>query len=199
MHRFEVTASVVAIWMCSTFVNAADIVPDGSAEFSKPVKNFQLNDIISGKPKALKSLKGQVVVLGWYSPQCGACPDYDKRIKKFYETIGTQKTRDGKPKVAFMLVNSNSMDRQEDVKDHAANQEFKFPILRDGDGSLAVYFDVAHNCTFTVIDQAGTLRYRGGFDDDLDPESVKQQHLKNVTTAILAKKPIQMTETLSYG
>lgn len=178
---------------------ADDLVPDGSASFSKPVKNFRLNDVVSGKPREFTSLKGEIVVLAWYSPQCGACPDYNKRIKKYYDEFATLKSKDGKSKLTLMAVCSNSTDRTDDLKDYAANHEFKFPMLRDADGTLAVYFGVQHNCTFAVIDQSGKLQYRGGFDDELDPESVKQQHLKNVTMALLAKKPIETHETLSYG
>lgn len=178
---------------------ADDLIPDGTADFSKAVKNFRLNDVVSGKPRDLDALKGQVVVLAWYSPQCGSCPDYNKRIKSYYDAFATLKTKDGKSKVAFMAVCSNSMDRNDDLKDYAANHEFKFPMLRDADGTLAVHFGVQHTCTFAVIDQSGKLQYRGGFDDALDPESVKQQHLKNVTRSLLANKPIVTHETLSYG
>ncbi len=197
--RRSLLTTVAALVLANAIVMAEDIVPDGTVEFTKEVKNFQLTDVVSGKARSLKELQGQVVVLGWYSPQCGACPEYNKRIKRFHDEFATLRTKAGKPKVSFFMVCSNSMDRVEDLKDVAANQEFKFPILRDADGTLATYFDVMHNCTFAVIDQTGKLRFRGGFDDALDPESVTTQHVKNTTSALLAKQKIATNEALSFG
>lgn len=183
----------------NTQVSAADIIPEGEAALAKPVRNFQLTDVVSGQPRALKSLKGQVVVLCWYSPQCGACPDYDKRINAFVAKFGAMKTKKGKPKLSFLAISSNSMDTPDGLKEYAKDAEFKFPILRDGDSFLAVHFQIDHNCTFAVIDQKGDLRYRGGFDDNVDASSVKVRHLENTVSSLLNGKEIAIAETASFG
>ncbi|MDA1017571.1 MAG: redoxin domain-containing protein [Planctomycetota bacterium] len=178
---------------------AADVIPEGAATLAKPVKNFQLTDVVGGKPHDLKSRIGQVVVLCWYSPQCGACPDYDDRINAFVKKFGSLKTKGGGKKVAFLAVSSNSMDTPADLKEYATDAKFNFPILRDGQSAFANHFQIIHNCTFVVIDQQGKFRYRGGLDDNLESSLVKQRHLENTVSALLNGKEIAIAETTSFG
>lgn len=187
--------------------------PADPAALEKPVKDFAMKDLVSGKTVKLSEQKGKVIVLVWHSPFCSACPAYDGRLQEF---VGKYRRSDEKPeakadqgdgdktdgnkgKVVVLGINSNSTDLPDDVRDYAMQHELNFPMLRDEDASVAGYFGIEQTATFLVIDDKGVLRYRGGFDDNPTPDLVKRHYVEDAVEAILAGKKFLLRETLAFG
>ncbi len=166
---------------------------DGSAAFGKPVKAFQLKDVVSDKTVRMADYKGRVLVLGWYSPGCITCPMYDARLKKFAARHLKAK------KVSLLIISSNSMDSPAKLRAHAKQRKFNFPVLRDGDASLAKYYGIDQTCTFVVIDSRGRMQFRGGFDDDRDADTVEHHYVEDSVKAILAGTKVKIRHSDVLG
>ena len=167
---------------------------DDVSALGKPVRDFSLPDVTTGKPVKLSKFKGRVVVLVWYSPDCMACPEYDKRVKKFVETA-----RRKKQKVTLLAISSSSTDDVASLKAHVADRKLPFKMLRDKDAKIGEYFRIEQTATFLVIDQKGVLRYEGGFDDNLTAEKVRRKHVETAVTALLKGKSFLIRMTVPFG
>lgn len=199
-----------AVTLIAPPVGSAD-EPAEPAALEKPVKDFELRDMVSGKLVRLSDQKGKVVVLVWHSPICSACPAYEDRVKRLVDEYqksdeqpeaadpGENETGGNKGRVVVLGINSSSTDTPDAVREYAEQNELNYAMLRDEDASVADYFGIEQTATFLVIDDKGVLRYRGGFDDNPSPELVKRHYVKDAVAAILAGKKFLLRETLAFG
>ena len=196
-HRFFQTGrwGLVALAMVAAVLIScvkAEEKPAKTATLEKPVKDFSLKDVVSGKDVSLSQFKDKVVVLMWHSPGCLTSPRYEKRVKEFVDSYKDKE-------VVLLGINSSSGDDVESLRDYAKDQEFNFALLRDADASIARYFDVDHTGTFLVIDAERKLRYLGGFDDNPNSTRVKRHYVKGAVDSILAGKKFLLRHTFPFG
>ncbi|MCH8828051.1 MAG: redoxin domain-containing protein [Planctomycetes bacterium] len=189
-------AAVLLTSITGSSLFAADKAP-ARATFGKPVKDFALKDAVSGKTIKTANLRGKIVVLVWYSPACLTCPSYNKRLQEFAAKY--RKPKDGKQTVVLLAVCSNSGDTPAGLKSYSKSMKLNFPMLRDGDSRIANYFSIEKTCTFVILDGKGVMRYRGGFDDNLAADAVKQRYVEDAVKALLAGRKVPKTKTSSFG
>ena len=89
-------------------------------------------------------------------------------------------------------------DTFEEMKLRAADNQFNFPYLYDGENQKVsmAYGPVATPHVF-IFDQQRKLRYAGRIDDSEKPQGVKSQDAKDAIEALLAGKnpPVESTKT----
>jgi len=108
--------------------------------------------------------------------------------------------KDYTPKnVKFIFVNANRNESAADVRDHAKNVGFVFPVYKDAGNVLADRFDAQVTPESYVIDSSGIIRYHGSIDDSQNPARIQVQGFRKALDAVLSGKSVEMKETKAFG
>jgi len=158
---------------------------------------FTLANAVDGKTYAFKPGDGKVSVVFFTCNQCPYAKAFEPRlieIAKQYQARG----------VNFYAIDPNDEARfvEETVanmKDRAVSKGYPYPYLKDNDSSIARAYGARVTPHVYVIDQTGTLRYRGYVDDSARPEERTKSGLTDALDALLANKPVANTETRAFG
>jgi peroxiredoxin len=177
--------------------------PSQHAEVGKPAPDFTLKDL-DGKDVRLSSFKGKTVVLEWFNP---GCP-----FVKAAHTKGSLKDAarlHTKAGVVWLAVNSAAAGKQgagvEANREGAKGYAMDYPILLDDSGTVGKAYGATNTPHMMVIDDKGTLVYRGAIDNSPDGEGESAPGGKLVSyvdTALAdlrAGKSIATPETKAYG
>jgi len=132
---------------------------DPNADFvaGQMAKDFTAYDI-DGNKITLHSLKGKIVVMNFWFPECKPCVGEMPELNKL-----TQKYKKG---VVFLSV---TFDKKDKIKKFLSNREFNFTHITDNEAILADY-NVANFPTHILIDEKGEIIMRkvGNFVKELD-------------------------------
>lgn len=173
------------------------------AELGKPAPDFALKDL-DGKPVSLSSFKGKVVVLEWFNPGC----PFVKKSHTLGSLVSAAKkhTEHG---VVWLAINSGAAGRQGAGVDtnREAQKTFNMahPILLDESGEVGKIYGATNTPHMFVIDEQGTLVYRGAPDNSPDgegqsaPDGKLVSFIDTTLAAVAAKKAPEVSETKPYG
>lgn len=126
-----------------------------SAEIGKPAPRFSLADL-DGKQVSLEKLRGQVILLNFWSCECPWSERADHHLG-LWQTIWGDR-------VAWVSLASNADEAYERIRQVA--QKRKLPVvLVDKSQEVANAYSAKTTPHIYVIDQEGILRYKGGIDD----------------------------------
>jgi thiol-disulfide isomerase/thioredoxin len=158
---------------------------------------FSLANAVDGKTYAFKPGDGKISVVFF---TCNQCP-YAKAFEPRLIAIAKQYAAKG---VAFYAIDSNDEARYAEesfanMKERAVTKGYPYPYLKDNDSSIAHAYGARVTPHVYVIDQKGTLRYRGYIDDSARPEERTKAALTDALDALLANKPVASTETRAFG
>src|SRR5438270_2139424 len=96
------------------------------------VGDFQIQDL-DGKQVTFSSLRGPVTVVTFIATQCPVSNAYNQRMNAVY--------RDYAPKnVKFVFINANRSEPASEVRQHAKNAAFVFPVYKDANNVVADRF-----------------------------------------------------------
>jgi peroxiredoxin len=162
--------------------------------------DFRLPDLVSGKELSLKELKSDKVTVVAFI--CNHCPFVVHIIKELVQ-VGREYIPKG---VSFAMINSNDVvtypdDSPEKMKIFAAENDFPFPYLFDGNQEVAKAYDAACTPDFNVIDSEGKVVYRGQFDESR-PENglpVTGKDLRHTLDLLLSGKKAPENQMPSIG
>jgi peroxiredoxin len=142
--------------------------------------------------------------------ECNHCPVsqlYESRIEKLYREYRNKG-------VAFVAINPNNpksirlnelgytdvTDSLEEMKIRKAFRGIDWPYLYDGETQgVSIKFGVVATPHIYLFDQARKLQYQGRVDDNQREELVKTQDARNALEALLAGKPVPVTDTNAFG
>ncbi len=96
--------------------------------------------------------------------------------------------------VLFVGVNSNQLETAEEMVEFAAAHGQTFPIIRDPDARVADRLGASCSPEAYVVDQEGTLRYRGWVQSKL-----RSPDLKRAIDAVLGGRPVRLANTKAFG
>jgi len=142
--------------------------------------------------------------------ECNHCPVsqlYESRIEKLYREYRNKG-------VAFVAINPNNpksirlnelgytdvTDSLEEMKIRKAFRGIDWPYLYDGETQgVSIKFGVVATPHIYLFDQARKLQYQGRVDDNQREDLVKAQDARNALEAMLAGKPVPVTDTNAFG
>jgi len=173
-----------------------------AVEVGKPAPDFSATDI-NGKTVKLSDYKGKIVVIESYNSDCPYCHNQ-------YKTGAMQALqRDLAPKgVVWLLVNSVNPKNFSHRTPEQARQEMaaaKMDVtawIDDSSGAVGHLYDMKTTPDMYVINKDGILVYEGAIDNQPDPfhdPSKAQNYVSQAIDALLAGKPITVSETKPYG
>ena len=172
-----------------------------------PAPDFSLPSV-DGKTYSLADFSAvRVLVIVFTANHCPTAQAYEQRIKEIaadYHDRG----------VALLAISPNDplavrldelgytdlSDTFEEMKLRAADNQFNFPYLYDGENQKVsmAYGPVATPHVF-IFDQQRKLRYAGRIDDSEKPQGVKSQDAKDAIEALLAGKNPLVENTKTFG
>lgn len=162
---------------------------DDPAALGKPVRDFRLPDVLTGKAVRLADLRGKVVVVWFYSHGCTFCRQYEARLRQFAADHA------GKGVVVLAVESTGRPGAAAAWKE----KDLGFPLLADGGANTAAAFGATVLTTICVVDGRGDLRYRGAFDDSESGKAVRTRFVADAVAAVLADKAVARPETDAYG
>jgi thiol-disulfide isomerase/thioredoxin len=184
-----------ALAMALMFVAAAAVADELAVGAKAPA--FSLANAVDGKTYAFRPGDGKISVVFF---TCNQCP-YSKAFEPRLIEIARQYQSKG---VAFYAIDPNdearfSEETLPNMKDRAVSKGYPYPYLKDNDSAVARAYGARVTPHVYVIDQTGTLRYRGYVDDSARPEERKTTGLTDALDALLANKPVANTATHAFG
>jgi peroxiredoxin len=173
-----------------------------AVEIGKPAPDFTATDI-NGKTVKLSDYKGRIVVIESYNSDCPYCHNQ-------YKTGAMQALqRDLAAKsVVWIMVNSvnpkNFSHRTpEQARAEWAAEKIAAAVwIDDSSGAVGHLYDMKTTPDMYVINQDGVLVYAGAIDNQPDPfhdPSKARNYVSEAIDALLAGKPVAVTETKPYG
>ncbi len=168
-----------------------------------PAPDFTLKDL-DGKEVALASLRGKLVVLEWFNPEC----PFVKRSHGKGSLVGlaAKHTAAG---VAWLAINSGGPGKQ--GNDLGVNQaavaqwSLTHPVLRDESGAVGRAYGASNTPHMFVIDSAGTVAYAGAIDNSPDAVGASPtggtlvNHVEAALSDLAAGRPVATPVTKAYG
>ena len=81
--------------------------------------------------------------------------------------------------ITFLGINSNKMEDIKEIKEHALENNFSFPVLKDTNNVLADKLNALVTPEIYVLNSNRVILYQGRIDDSTKENDVKSQDLKN--------------------
>ena len=134
---------------------------------------------------------GYVVVMFW-STECPYVQPFNDRINKYVSAFN------GKG-VTFWAINSNTTESVERVKQHAEENKYVFPVLKDENSVVADLFEATRTPEVFVLGKDRTILYHGRIDDNSNAEKVSSNDLNKALNELIAGKDITVKSTKSFG
>ena len=189
--------TVFSLFAVMTLASAAMAV-----EVGKPAPDFAAQDI-NGKTIHLSDYKGKIVVLESYNSDCPYCHNQYKTgaMQAMQRDLATKG-------VVWLLVNSvnpkNFSHRtpEQARAEMAAEKMDVTAWIDDSSGAVGHLYDMKTTPDMYVINKDGVLVYAGAIDDQPDPfhdPTKAQNYVSAAIDALLADKPVAITETKPYG
>jgi thiol-disulfide isomerase/thioredoxin len=163
-----------------------------ASDAPKNVENFTLEDYSGTKHSLKEYTSSKAIVLMFIATQCPVSNAYNERMVLLVKEYG--------PKgIAFIGINSNKQENVEEIKEHAKEHGFSFPILKDNDNVVADKVSASVTPEIFVLNKKLEVLYHGRIDDSRRAPDVKSQDLRIALDAVLAGKPVAITETKAFG
>lgn len=157
------------------------------------VEEFTLKGIDGNTYDLSDALKNSdyVVVMFW-STECPWVQPYTERINSISSDYSSRN-------VSFWGVNANSTESFENVKSHAGEKGYVFPMLKDDNNLVADMLGATRTPEVYVIDKSRIILYHGSIDDNRDASKVAANHLRNALNEIIAGKDVSVKNTKFFG
>ncbi len=182
----------VAVWLGCRSEAGRDDADAAQASEKTQVQNFSLADY-DGNEHALTDYRdSKAIVLMFISTRCPVSNDYNERMARLYADYRDKG-------VAFIGINSNKEEDLEEIKTHAREHNFAFPILKDKNNVIADRLGATVTPEIYVLNSELELLYHGRIDDSRRESGVKTRDLRQALDEILAGKPVSVSRTKAFG
>jgi peroxiredoxin len=163
------------------------------AETPAKIENFSLNDY-NGKQVSLADFKDvKAIVLMFISTECPVSNAYNERMAELYKDYAAKN-------ISLVGINSNKAETPDDIKGHAEEHEFKFPILKDVNNVIADKLGANNTPEIFVVNSATfDVLYHGRIDNSQREAKVTTKDLRAALDEILAGKAVTVKETKAFG
>jgi peroxiredoxin len=156
-----------------------------------PAPDFTLKDP-DGKQHSLKDYRDKIAVLVFLSTECPFSNAYLDRVRAIASDYS-------KKNVVLLGVNSNPAESPDQIREHAQKNKLDFAILKDEGSRVADAYGATRTPEVFVVDQKGTLRYRGRIDNSKEISRVKRSDLREALDEMIAGKAVAQSETKAFG
>ena len=164
-----------------------------AADFAK-IESFQSRAMDGRKIEWDRS--ATIHVFCFLGVECPVARLYATRLQSLAEQFKARGVR-------FIGINSNFHDSESDLQRFSKELEVSFPMIQDRDQSLARFFHATRTAEVVMVDQKGTIQYRGRIDDQYAPGVKKSapnsNELKQAIDELLSGNPVSIASTSPVG
>ncbi len=154
--------------------------------------DFTLQSYDSKEHSLASYQDAKAIVLMFIATQCPVSNSYNQRMVKLFNDYQPQD-------VAFLAINANKAEDLNEIKKHAQQQGFEFPVLKDANNMIANRFGATVTPEIYVLSPELMLLYHGRIDDSQRESEVKSRDLRNALDEILQGKPVTVVQTKAFG
>jgi peroxiredoxin len=157
---------------------------------NQPAPDFALPDL-DGHLQRLSALRGKIIVVNFWSAECGWSEQSDLEIREYSEAYPGR--------VVTLRVAANANEADEMLKDVSRARGLDI-ILKDSSAKVADLYAAQTTPQLFVVDEGGLLRYQGApTDKTFRQRTATRFYLKEALEALLAGRLPEVAETLPYG
>ncbi len=155
--------------------------------------DFKLVDILSGEPYTLRDLRGEIVVLNFWS---GECP-WSRHFDAYFNERAPLWAQAG---IWMLHISSNANEEPTDTEEAVEELGVEQPILDDPGNVVADAFGAQTTPHVFVIDPTGRVAYQGAIDDrSFRQREATVNYLDAALEALDAGRDPDPAETPAYG
>ena len=166
--------------------------PGGKYNIGDVVTDFSISNY-DGNTYTLNNPNAKATVLIFVSTQCPFVQPYTDRLNKLANDFKSQG-------IEIWGINSNKTEPVEEVKNHANEKNYTFPVLKDENNVVADMFSAERTPEVFVIDNSSMkLIYHGRIDDNKIAEEVTSNDLQNALNEFIAGAEITNKENKAFG
>ncbi|MEZ5352416.1 MAG: redoxin family protein [Bryobacteraceae bacterium] len=155
------------------------------------IPNIDVRDL-GGHAVRIETEAAPATVVVFLSTVCPIANDYHDRFDQLYSRFQPKGAR-------FVFVYANYNESDEEVRRHATEARFPFPVYRDPEARLAAAVSAQVTPTAVVLDGKGAVRYTGAIDDAVNPARVRSPYLADAVEAVLAGRDPSPAATRAEG
>lgn len=156
------------------------------------VGDFTLQDYNGTKHSLSDYKESRAIVLMFIATQCPVSNSYNERMNDLYQDYHDRN-------VAFIGINANKSEGIEDIKSHAHEKGFKFPVLKDWKNVIADRLGATVTPEIYVLNSSFEILYHGRIDNSSKEDKVTSRDLRNALDSILSSKPVAVSSTKAFG
>jgi peroxiredoxin len=155
--------------------------------------DFTLNNVITGEPITLSDLRGQAVIINFWSLEC----PWSRKFDEYFLTRAPEWEAAG---LWLLFIDSNDNEAIYDIQDLVEEIGIPNPVLRDPGNRVADHYGALTTPHIFVIAANGIIVYQGAVDD----RSFRQQeatinYLDAAVDALLGGRRPDPADTTAYG
>ncbi len=193
---------IILLMLFAAALQAAEVQP---LPIGATAPDFSLPGV-DGKTYSLKHFKSDVLVIIFTANHCPTAQAYEDKIRRLveqYPQISVVAVSPNAPTAVALeeLGYSDLGDSFEEMKRHAADKNFNFPYLYDGETQqVAKAYGPQATPHVFIFDKQRRLRYQGRFDDTENPyETPRSRDAENAVKALLEGRPVPVEQTKVFG
>lgn len=173
-----------------------------AADIGAPAPDFTLT-ATDGTSVHLADLKGKVVVLEWFNPDC----PYVKNVHDAGGALTTLPATWTSKGVVWLGINSSAAGKQGNGKERnvkaRSDWNLTYPVLLDESGAVGKAYGAKTTPHIFVIDPVGNLQYAGALDNaplgKVDGGGPVVSHTDLAIGAVVGGKAVPTASTAAYG
>lgn len=203
MKSYKLTGLLVTLAVGATAGAIALAAPEKKSE-KKETKGVAVGEKapeweglmgVDDKSHSMSDLKDAKVIVQVFT--CNGCPvakAYEERFVEFqkdYEDKGVQ--------LVAINVNNSESENLAAMKKRAKEQKFNFAYLDDPSQESPKNYGAEATPHVFVIDNNRKVAFIGAFDDNMNPDKVEKQFVRDAVDALLAGQTVEVTKTKAHG
>ena len=165
---------------------------EAATKVGQQMPGFSLPDY-DGNEHTLHDYRGQVVVIEFCSQKCPYSRGADSDLIALYK----RHKDDG---VVFLGIDSHRDTPLDEIEEYAGKVGKAYPILKDEGNKYADVVGAKVTPEVYVVDEEGTLRYHGAFDNRSNPEKKGDQaYVANALNAVRSGEEVEPERVKAWG
>ncbi len=155
--------------------------------------DFSLTDVLSGETYTLGALRGEMVVLNFWS---GECP-WSRLYDEYFARRGVEWAEQG---IWLLHISSNANETAPDIEEAAYELGINMPVLHDPANAVADAYGALTTPHVFLISPHGRIAYQGAVDDrTFRQREPTVNYLDAAIEAVLAGRTPNPANTPAYG
>lgn len=188
---FSKTLLTIALFFTLT-ITAFSIDRSEGYKAGDQVSDFVITNY-DGNKYSIAENGAKATVIIFVSTECPFVQPYTERLINLQNEFGEKG-------ITIWAINSNNTESTDEVKNHAKEKQYNFPVLKDENSVVASQFGAARTPEVFFIDNSTmTVLYHGRIDDNKEASKVTSNDLQNAINDFLAGNAITTNETKAFG